>query len=158
VVLKDRRMLAGLLCVFLAQFRTVAIDVLLPYVSFKFDWPLSKTALLITVIYSVNIVVFLVILPYGTLCLRRVTTLPTTGGDLLVSRCSLGLLAGGALVIGLAQSVAVMFIGLSIFAAGFGARVSMVSVLTNLVSADSRARLYALLSMIEEVTRLVGRP
>jgi hypothetical protein len=50
------------------------------------------------------------------------------------------------------------YLGLSIFAAGFGARVSMVSVLTNLVSADSRARLYALLSMIEEVTRLVGTP
>ncbi len=42
VVLKDRRMLAGLLCVFLAQFRSVAIDILLPYVSYKFDWPLSK--------------------------------------------------------------------------------------------------------------------
>ena len=42
VVLKDRRMLAGLLCVFLAQSRSVAIDILLPYVSFKFGWPLSK--------------------------------------------------------------------------------------------------------------------
>lgn len=41
-VLKDQRILAGLVCVFLAQFRSVAIDILLPYVSFKFDWPLSK--------------------------------------------------------------------------------------------------------------------
>lgn len=70
-----------------------------------------QTAVLITVIYCVNIVVFVVILPYGTIILKRITTLPTTGIDLLVSRCSLGLLAGGAFIIGLANSIVFMFIG-----------------------------------------------
>lgn len=42
LVLKDRRTLAALTCVFLAQFRSVGIGILLPYASFKFDWPLSK--------------------------------------------------------------------------------------------------------------------
>jgi hypothetical protein len=34
----------------------------------------------------------------------------------------------------------------------------MVSVITDFVSADYRARLYALLSIIEEFTRLIGTP
>ena len=70
-----------------------------------------QTAILITVIYSVNIVVFLVILPFGTIALKRITTLPAIGIDLLVARCSLGLLAGGALIIGFANSIALMFLG-----------------------------------------------
>lgn len=70
-----------------------------------------KTAILITIIYSVNIVVFLVILPFGTIALKRITTLPAIGIDLLVARCSLGLLAGGALIIGFANSIALMFLG-----------------------------------------------
>lgn len=53
----------------------------------------SRTAVLITLIYCVNIVVFLMILPFGTIGLKRITTLPTTGVDLLIARCSLGLLA-----------------------------------------------------------------
>jgi hypothetical protein len=56
-------------------------------------------------------VVFLVILPYGTIVLKRITTLPTTGIDLLIARCSLGLLASGAFIIGLANSIVLMFIG-----------------------------------------------
>ncbi|OAP56965.1 hypothetical protein AYL99_09077 [Fonsecaea erecta] len=158
LVLKDRRMLAALTCVFLAQFRTVGIDILLPYASFKFNWPLSKTAVLITVIYSVNIAVFLVILPFGAIGLKRITALPTTGVDLLIARCSLGLLASGAFVIGIANTVGLMFVGLSIFAAGFGARISMVSVMTDFFRKDYRARVYALLSIIEELTRLIGTP
>jgi len=70
-----------------------------------------QTAVPITVIYSVNIVVFLVILPYRTIGLKRITTLPTTGIDLLVARCSLGLLAGGAFIVDIANSIALMFIG-----------------------------------------------
>lgn len=34
----------------------------------------------------------------------------------------------------------------------------MVSVMTNFISTDYRARLYALLSIVEELTRLVGTP
>ncbi len=34
----------------------------------------------------------------------------------------------------------------------------MVSVITDFVSADYRARLYAILSTIEELTRLIGTP
>jgi hypothetical protein len=41
-VLNDRRMVAGLFCVFLAQFKSSTTDILPPYISYKFYWPLSK--------------------------------------------------------------------------------------------------------------------
>lgn len=45
-----------------------------------------------------------------------------------------------------------------IFAAGFGARLSMVSVITSYVPASSTAKLYTLISAIEELSRLIGSP
>lgn len=41
-VLNDRRMVAGLFCVFLAQFKSATTDILPPYISYKFHWALSK--------------------------------------------------------------------------------------------------------------------
>ena len=41
-VLNDRRMVAGLFCVFLAQFKSVTSDILPSYISYKFHWPLSR--------------------------------------------------------------------------------------------------------------------
>ncbi|KAN0070855.1 major facilitator superfamily domain containing protein [Elaphomyces granulatus] len=157
-VLNDRRMVAGIFCVFLAQFKSATTDILPPYISYKFHWALSKTAVLITVIYSVNVVVFLVVLPYTSTYLKRVTTLPATGIDLLVSRTSLALLSAGVFIVGFANSIGFMFLGLAVFAAGFGARLSMLSVLTGFATAEFRARLYTLLSIIEELTRLISTP
>jgi hypothetical protein len=130
-VLNDRRMVAGIFCVFLAQFKSATTDILPPYISYKFHWALSKvgrlsrhvidslthfaqTAVLITVIYSVNVVVFLVVLPYTSTYLKRVTTLPATGIDLLVSRTSLALLSAGVFIVGFANSIGFMFLGMSV--------------------------------------------
>jgi len=49
-------------------------------------------------------------------------------------------------------------LALIIFAAGFGARITMVSVITGIIDASHVARLYTLISTIEELARLVGSP
>ena len=130
-VLNDRRMVAGLFCVFLAQLKSATTDILPPYISYKFHWALSKvsrlfrhviesltqfaqTAVLITVIYSVNVVVFLVVLPCTNTYLKRITSLPATGIDLLVSRTSLALLSAGVFIVGFANSIGFMFLGMSV--------------------------------------------
>lgn len=71
--------------------------------------------MLITVIYSVNIVLYLFVLPYTTTYLKRVTTRPTTSIDLLVSRTSLALLSAGVFIVGFANSIGILFLGTSVF-------------------------------------------
>lgn len=68
------------------------------------------------------------------------------------------LLSAGVFIVGFANSIGFMFLGLAVFAAGFGAGLSMLSVLTGFATAEFRARLYTLLSIIEDLTRLISTP
>jgi hypothetical protein len=130
IILQDKHMLAGMTCVFLAHLRTVGVDVLLQYASYRFAWPLAKvrplttnldsarltcfkcqTTVLVTVIYCTNIAVCLLILPFSIFVLSRFTAVSSVRVDLLVARCSLALLFLGVLTIGVSKTVAQLFSG-----------------------------------------------
>jgi len=71
----------------------------------------KKTASIISVIAGVNIVCFLIILPYATTKLQNATVLRTNQIDLYVTRISHSLLILGAALMALAWTSTGLFLG-----------------------------------------------
>ncbi|KAF2841302.1 MFS general substrate transporter, partial [Patellaria atrata CBS 101060] len=157
--LKNWRILLGLMTLFVAQFRWIAIDILLPYTSMTFGWSIGKTNLLISIVSAVNIFTFLLFLPYVTMVLQERSHVPIAVIDLFVTRASSTLLAIGLALMTLAWSPALLIFALVIYAGGFGTRASMLSVITGFIDpSQETARLYTLVSMAEAVAHMLGSP
>lgn len=135
LIATDRRLILALVAVFSVQFRDQTIDVLLPYTSKRFGWPLSQvcrsvsflardwrlrlmfvqTNSLVSVVAGVNIVLFLVVLPVTTKVLQRKTEMRTTHTELLVTRVSFSLLTTGTVAMAIAWTPTLLFIGIVYF-------------------------------------------
>lgn len=154
----DKRIILSLTALFVVQFRDQTIDVLLPYTSERFDWTLSETNSLISALAGVNLVLFLIVLPYTTTLLQKKANLPTGHIDLLVTRVSFGLLMTGTLLMTIAWTSAIIIFALLIFATGFGARMSLMSLITAVVLPSHVARVYAVGSTIEKISQFISSP
>ena len=71
-----------------------------------------QTNSLVSVVAGVNIVLFLVVLPLITAVLQRRTEMRTTHIELLVTRVSFSLLTTGTVVMAIAWTPALLFIGI----------------------------------------------
>ncbi|KAF3937485.1 hypothetical protein ABW19_dt0204557 [Dactylella cylindrospora] len=156
--MKDYRIILGLVATFIAQIRMIALEIIMPYASKKFGWELSETTSLIFLVAVVNLVLFLVILPYITEILKEKTEMPSKKIDLWIARISHVCFTVGSLILFFSWVPVVLFIGLAVFSLGFGARVSMLSALTGLVHKEETARLYTLVSILEAGSHLTSSP
>lgn len=111
-LLRSWNVLATLSLFIFPAFRPTTTHVLLPYMSVRFGWKLSKATILISEVAIVNIIVFLLILPQSTPWIKRRFGISAEALDLGITRSSLLLLMTGAVLLAFAPNVAAIVFGM----------------------------------------------
>ncbi|CRL22149.1 Siderophore transporter, RhtX/FptX family [Penicillium camemberti] len=157
--LADYRIVIGIATVFLAQFRANLIEILLPYVSVRFDIELGKVATLLSVVSAVNILAFLIALPAISTALEKRAGWSITDINICVARASSFLLGLGAATLAVAPTLSLVIIALIVYALGFGVRLSILAVLTSYIPiASDTAKLYTLVATTDAIAHLIASP
>lgn len=103
-VLGKRNLLLALVVLFVGAFRQATVSVLLQYAAARFEWHLSRTAMLVSAIAVMNIVLFLFILPQCVAYLTSHLHIRAELIDYTIVFASLIILALGSLFMGLAPT------------------------------------------------------
>ncbi|PMD62481.1 uncharacterized protein K444DRAFT_523851 [Hyaloscypha bicolor E] len=141
--LSDRNTML-LVPVFLVNiFRYAMLSLLIQYASVRFGLKISTGATFYTETALINIILFLFLVPRSTAYIRLAYNVRPETIDLVLVRTSVALLALGCVFI---------------FAAGFGSRVSALSLVSYWISNDAKATLYAAIVVLESLGHAVGDP
>ena len=150
-------------------FRYAMLNILIQYASVRFGLKISSGAIFYTETAFVNIFLFLFLIPHITSYVRLRFNVQPSVIDLFLVRTSVSLMCVGCLAIGLAQSNSLLpcttssanlanLKGVFVFAAGFGSRVSALSLVSYWISDDAKATLYAAIVVLESLGHAVGDP
>ncbi|KAH7411428.1 hypothetical protein BKA64DRAFT_569797, partial [Cadophora sp. MPI-SDFR-AT-0126] len=139
-------------------FRYAMLNILIQYASVRFGLKISSGAIFYTETAIVNIFLFLFLVPQLTAYIRSKYNVRPVVLDLVLVRTSVTLMCIGCLAIGFVQSSSLLPIGVFIFAAGFGSRVSALSLVSYWISDDAKATLYAAIVVLESLGHAVGDP
>jgi len=138
--------------------RYTTLNILIQYSYVRFNWKISTGALFYTETAIVNIVLFLFLIPQLTTHIRiRYNVCPEIL-DLTLVRISVFLMCIGVLCVGFSPLGRVLPFCIVIFAAGFGSRVSTLSLVSYWISDSSKASLYAAIAVLENIGHAVGDP
>jgi hypothetical protein len=172
-IFRQGRMLLAFLILYISAWRPGTVSVLLQYTTVRFGWQISQTAMLISEIAIVNIVLFLIILPQLIAWISSRWRIQPQVIDWSIVITSLLLLALGSLLIGVAPSTSILIPGeyhrkllgirlistaVVIFASGFGTRVSTLLLTTLWTSEDIRARVFSIIQIVENIGKLSAEP
>lgn len=138
--------------------RYPTLNVLIPYASIRFNIRISRGAVFYTETAVVNILLFLLIIPATTKCLREHYNMHPATLDRYLVGISLTLLCLGALALALAPSMNILSFAVAIFAAGFGSRVSALSLVSYWIPNDFKATSYAAIAVLENIGHAIGDP
>jgi hypothetical protein len=159
-------------------FRYTTLNVLIQYASIRFDLSISTGAMFYTETALVNIFLFLFMVPTLTAYVRKKHGVQPQSIDLFLVRSSVLLMCCGSLGIGLAWTGSLLAPGklqphsmviqvpmyaklmeaVSVFAAGFGSRVSALSLVSYWISDDAKATIYAAIIVLESLGHSIGDP
>ncbi|KAH6696760.1 hypothetical protein DL95DRAFT_306357, partial [Leptodontidium sp. 2 PMI_412] len=139
-------------------FRYAMLNILIQYASVRFGLKISTGATFYTETAIVNIFSFLFLVPQFTAYVRLKHNVQPSVIDLFLARTSVTLMCVGCLAIGFAQTSQLLPIGVFIFAAGFGSRVSALSLVSYWIADDAKATLYAAIVVLESLGHAVGDP
>ncbi|KAH7355376.1 hypothetical protein BKA65DRAFT_394485, partial [Rhexocercosporidium sp. MPI-PUGE-AT-0058] len=139
-------------------FRYAMLNILIQYASVRFGLKISTGAIFYTETAIVNIFLFLLLVPQLTAYIRLKYNVQPNVIDLFLVRTSVTLMCVGCLAIGFAQTRWLLPIGVFIFAAGFGSRVSALSLVSYWIADDAKATLYASIVVLESLGHAVGDP
>jgi len=172
--LSNRNVLLTVPVFLVGIFRYTTLNVLIQYASVRFGLKISTGATFYTETAIVNIFLFLFMIPQLTSHIRLKYNVRPQTIDLFLVRTSVTLMCIGCLAIGLAQSGQLLPIGKSnpsldrdpsssilgvfIFAAGFGSRVSALALISYWISDNSKATLYAAIVVLESLGHAIGDP
>ncbi|KAI9649618.1 hypothetical protein NHQ30_002199 [Ciborinia camelliae] len=135
-----------LLCIpvfLVGTLRYTTLNVLIQYSSIRFNTKISQGAIFYTETAIINIFLFLFLIPRITTYIQSKYHVRSEKIDLALVRISVCLLLMGSLAIGLAPTKGWIPVGVSVFAAGFGSRVSTLSLISHFIPSTSLATLYA---------------
>ncbi|TEY42009.1 hypothetical protein BOTCAL_0401g00120 [Botryotinia calthae] len=150
-----------LLCIpvfLVGTLRYTTLNVLIQYSSVRFNTKISKGAMFYTETAIINIILFLFLIPRITVWIKSRYHVRSEKIDLALMRVSVCFLLMGSLAIGLAPSSGWIPVGVSIFAAGFGSRVSTLSLISHFIPASSLATLYASIAVLENLGHAINDP
>ncbi|KAF3771127.1 hypothetical protein M406DRAFT_105645 [Cryphonectria parasitica EP155] len=157
-VLCRRNILLSLFVLFIGALRQGTVSMLLQYAAVRFGWPTSQTAMLVSAIAASNIVLFLVVLPQTVAFLTSRWHIVPQIIDYNVVSASLAVLTVGAVLMGLASSMTGLFLSVLFFAAGYGTRVAVLSLITAWTDEDTRASTFGFAQIVEGIGRMCGDP
>lgn len=110
-VIRKRSILLSLPIFFVGMFRMAIISVMMQYPTIRFDWKLSQVTTLFTATAVLNLVLFLVILPYWLRYIRSKYSTPDMNIQLGLVRYSLIATAAGCFSIAITPSAAILCLG-----------------------------------------------
>ena len=158
LLIQDWRILLILSTVAASTFSEVSGMLHLPYVSKRYNWPLSRAAYLTSFQAGVSIIALLAALPAASSWLRSRRAYTAFRTDMLLARVSFMLVTIGLVLIGLAPSVGPFFGGIFIFTLGAGLEALLQSLLASLVPPTAIARLFTVTSIVQTVAMLAAAP
>lgn len=132
-------------------------QILIPYTSLRFSLPIASAGLLLSVVAFANLLIFLFGLPLATRYLRALEFSPAKIDAYTASYSSL-ILAVGSFLIGIAGVFPMLVISTLVFAAGFGIRLGLLSLLTSMVEQEMVGRVYTLVTVVEGAGEMVSAP
>ncbi|KAE8351970.1 major facilitator superfamily domain-containing protein [Aspergillus coremiiformis] len=130
----------------------------LQYVSQRFDLPLSQAGLLMSYRAVFNLILLLIILPVAARVLHAKFHLAPEVKDLWLSRLSATAFLLGTILIAIVPNLALLCIGLTIFALGYGLSAMVHSLATTLVDPRHIAVLFNAMSVAETAGDLISGP
>ncbi|KAG4438808.1 hypothetical protein IFR05_005699 [Cadophora sp. M221] len=156
--LSNRNILLTIPVFLVGIFRYAMLNILIQYASVRFGLKISTGATFYTETAIVNIFLFLFMVPQLTAYVRHKYNVQPSVIDLFLVRTSVTLMCVGCLAIGFAQESQLLPIGVFIFAAGFGSRVSALSLVSYWIADDAKATLYAAIVVLESLGHAFGDP
>lgn len=157
-LVEDIRVFILLCCFMIGMVTQESNNVLLQYVSKRYDWSLSQATLFLSIRYGLNVFLLIVLLPLAGGGLQSGLHLSATAKDLWLSRAGILLKLFGFLVIGAAPNVPLLGIGLVLLVSGGGTLLCMRSLITSLVEPHHIARLYNAISVLDTLGLMTGGP
>ncbi|KAL3426061.1 MFS multidrug transporter [Phlyctema vagabunda] len=156
--LTNRNILLTLPVFLVGTLRYTTLNVLIQYASVRFGMKLSKGATFYTEAAVVTIFLFMFLVPRSSDYIRTRYGVRSQKIDLVLARTSVTLLCTGALLLGLAPTAELIPIGLFFFSAGFGSKVSALSLVSYWISDSSKATLFAGIAVLENIGHAIGDP
>ncbi|KAI5814483.1 major facilitator superfamily domain-containing protein [Pyronema omphalodes] len=157
-ILTNSSILLVLLGHFLCPVRQeLLFQILIPYTSHRFSLPIASAGLLLSVVAFANLVIFLFGLPLVTRYLRSLE-FPASKIDAYTASYSSLILAVGSFFIGISTVFPMLVISTLVFAAGFGIRLGLLSLLTSMVEQEMVGRIYTLVTVVEGAGEMVSAP
>ncbi|KAK4101299.1 general substrate transporter [Parathielavia hyrcaniae] len=130
------------------------------HISTYFGWSLAQTSYLLSPLTVLHLVI-IVILPKSTSFLTNPSgrfRLSVFSKDLLLTRLSLLFIFAGMFIEGLSRGIVLFLVGLTVGAFGSSYGALCRSITTGYVEPQQTSRLYALISMLETGSALLGGP
>ena len=157
-LVKDLRVFILLCCFMIGMLTLESNNILLQYVSKRYDWSLSQATLFLSIRYVLNVFLLIVLLPLAGRALQSGLHLSAVAKDLWLCRAGILLKLFGFLVIGAAPNVPLLGIGLVLLVLGGGTLLCMRSLITSLVEPHHIARLYNAISVLDTLGLMTGGP
>ncbi|KAK6396114.1 hypothetical protein LTR65_010224 [Meristemomyces frigidus] len=133
-----------------------ATQLLLQYVSKRYEVTFSKATLILTIFNGVRVLLLFVILPYVSTAVMRVFHLSGQTKDLYLARASQVFVLVGWTLVGLAPNIVTMAFSMALASLGQGAYLLLRSFLTSLVPAHHIARVYSIISVVDTIGAMLG--
>ncbi|KAK3348613.1 hypothetical protein B0T25DRAFT_226531 [Lasiosphaeria hispida] len=139
-------------------FRGISLRALIQYASAHFGWKLSTTSGLISEVALVNLFLFFVIMPtLIPFITQRFGPLVQTL-NLGIVQGSLSLLLTGSLLLAFATNSAFLIAATMVYGLGFGARSTLLSLVTSWINPQRTGTLYSAVFLVEQISMLGGEP
>lgn len=133
-------------------------QLLLQYISKRYEVKLSKAILLTTIRMGVVVLLLFSILPYISTWLMQKFKLSAQRKDLYLARASMMIVAIGWTLVGLSPNLPLVVIALAISSMGYGAWLMLRSFLTSLLPKNQIAKVYSIMSIIDTLGIMFGAP
>ncbi|KAL1957589.1 hypothetical protein VTO42DRAFT_5700 [Malbranchea cinnamomea] len=157
-VTRNRPVLLLLSTFFLSVLGRSQINLLLQYVSKRYQMPLSKASLALSLYAAMNIVMLFLLLPAASRYLTTRLHFSPSSKDLWMSKMSVIALILGCFVLGISPTFAVMVVGLAVYSVGSGFNAVCLSMITTFIDAEYTARLYSIVVLVSTMGAFVGAP
>ena len=157
-LLRDNRIGLVLIVSISFIFGQACANLMLQYISHRYDWTLSEAAYLSSVKAAIMFVTLLGLLPFASDCILRRRSFTPLKKDTLLLRISLTFVTIGFLIEGLAPSTSFFIVGCCIATMGMGATAVLRSLLASLVKKDEVGRLFAVMSSVWTAAMLIASP
>lgn len=133
-------------------------QLLLQYVSKRYEIKLSQAIILTTVRTGVIVLLLFAILPYISMWAIRNFDLSAQKKDLYLARISITVFALGWILVGLSPNIPLVLVSLAITSLGYGTWLLLRSFMTSLLQREQIARVYSVLSVIDTLGVMAGSP